>query len=168
MTYPDDFSDQRLAGQVMSYEVKIQGVKKKNMPELNDDFAKELGEFATVDAQINYLGSRLVDSRDFSLATFDSVVTFAPRPFGGFRNRPLIAPSRPFRQTRPFFQSGFPLLSPFVFPSQSFYSRDEYEREQLNSSLDSLLVRRAGLEAQWRELENQARLARVPQVWLLP
>ena len=122
------------------------------------------GEFATVDAQINYLGSRLADSRDFSLATFDSVVTFAPRPFGGFRNRPL----RPFGQTRPSFQSGFPLLSPFVFPSQSFYARDEYEREELNSRLDSLLVRRAGLEAQWRELENQARLARVPQVWLLP
>jgi len=28
----------------MSYEVKIQGVKKKNMPELSDEFAKELGE----------------------------------------------------------------------------------------------------------------------------
>ena len=126
------------------------------------------GEFATVDAQINYLRSRLADSRDFSLATFDSVVTFAPRPFGGFRNRPLMAPARAFRQTRPFFQSGFPLLSPFVFPSQSFYARDEYEREELNSRLDSLLVRRAGLEAQWRELENQARFARVPQVWLLP
>src|SRR6185312_11286380 len=49
VTYPEDFNDQRLAGQVMSYEVKVQGVKKKNMPELNDDFAKELGEFATLD-----------------------------------------------------------------------------------------------------------------------
>lgn len=49
VTYPEDFSDQRLAGQVMSYEVKIQGVKKKTTPELNDEFAKELGEFATLD-----------------------------------------------------------------------------------------------------------------------
>jgi trigger factor len=49
VTYPDDFNDQRLAGQVMSYEVKVQGVKKKNMPELNDEFAKELGEFASID-----------------------------------------------------------------------------------------------------------------------
>ena len=49
VTYPEDFSDQRLAGQVMSYEVKIQGVKKKNMPALDDAFAKELGEFATLD-----------------------------------------------------------------------------------------------------------------------
>jgi trigger factor len=49
VTYPDDFNDQRLAGQVMSYAVKIQGVKKKNVPELNDEFAKELGEFATLE-----------------------------------------------------------------------------------------------------------------------
>jgi trigger factor len=49
VTYPDDFNDQRLAGQVMSYAVKVQGVKKKNVPELNDEFAKELGEFATLE-----------------------------------------------------------------------------------------------------------------------
>jgi trigger factor len=49
VTYPDDFNDQRLAGQVMSYAVNIQGVKKKNVPELNDEFAKELGEFATLE-----------------------------------------------------------------------------------------------------------------------
>jgi trigger factor len=49
VTYPDDFADQRLAGQVMNYEVKVQAVKKKVRPELTDDFAKELGEFATVD-----------------------------------------------------------------------------------------------------------------------
>jgi trigger factor len=49
VTYPDDFADQRLAGQVMHYTVKVQAVKKKVRPELNDDFAKELGEFATVD-----------------------------------------------------------------------------------------------------------------------
>jgi trigger factor len=49
VTYPEDFKDQRLAGQVMAYEVKVQGVKKKTLPELNDDFAKELGDFATLD-----------------------------------------------------------------------------------------------------------------------
>lgn len=49
VTYPEDFKDQRLAGQVMAYEVKVQGVKKKTVPELNDAFAKELGDFATLD-----------------------------------------------------------------------------------------------------------------------
>jgi len=49
VTYPDDFNDQRLAGQVMAYTVKVQGVKKKILPELNDELAKELGEFSTLD-----------------------------------------------------------------------------------------------------------------------
>jgi trigger factor len=44
--YPDDFSDQRLAGKTFVYTVQIKGVKQKSLPELNDQFAKELGEFA--------------------------------------------------------------------------------------------------------------------------
>ncbi|MGH9492000.1 MAG: trigger factor [Terriglobales bacterium] len=46
--YPADFSDTRLAGKTISYTVNIQGVKQRTVPELNDDFAKELGEFQTL------------------------------------------------------------------------------------------------------------------------
>jgi trigger factor len=48
--YPDDFSDQRLAGKSFDYWVKVNGVKTKQLPELNDDFAKELGpDLTTID-----------------------------------------------------------------------------------------------------------------------
>jgi len=47
--YPQDFSDQRLAGKTLTYTVKVQGVKQKSLPEMNDAFAKELGEFASLD-----------------------------------------------------------------------------------------------------------------------
>ena len=46
VTYPDDFSDARLAGKTFEYSVTVKGVKQKHLPELNDDFAKELGQFA--------------------------------------------------------------------------------------------------------------------------
>jgi trigger factor len=46
VTYPEDFSDTRLAGKTFEYSVKVKGVKQKHLPELNDDFAKELGQFA--------------------------------------------------------------------------------------------------------------------------
>jgi len=46
VTYPEDFSDARLAGKTFEYSVTIKGVKQKHLPELNDDFAKELGQFA--------------------------------------------------------------------------------------------------------------------------
>jgi len=46
--YPEDSSDKRLAGKTFTYNVKVLGVKEKSLPELNDDFAKELGEFTSV------------------------------------------------------------------------------------------------------------------------
>ncbi|HWF91165.1 MAG TPA: trigger factor [Terriglobales bacterium] len=49
VVYPDDFTDKRLAGQTFTYTVKVTGIKQKTLPELNDQFAKELGEFATFD-----------------------------------------------------------------------------------------------------------------------
>jgi trigger factor len=50
VTYPQDFHDARLAGKVFTYAVKVNAVKKKTLPELNDDFAKELSqEFQTLD-----------------------------------------------------------------------------------------------------------------------
>jgi trigger factor len=47
--YPEDFSDQRLAGKTFTYSVKVHAVKQKSLPELNDAFAKELGEFANLE-----------------------------------------------------------------------------------------------------------------------
>jgi trigger factor len=49
VSYPDDVEDKRLAGKTFVYTVKIQAIKQKNLPELNDEFAKELGEFTSVD-----------------------------------------------------------------------------------------------------------------------
>jgi len=49
VTYPQDFSDPRLAGKTLTYTVKVQALKQKTLPELNDQFAKELGEFANLD-----------------------------------------------------------------------------------------------------------------------
>jgi trigger factor len=47
--YPDDFSDERLRGKTFAYKVKLIAIKQKSLPELNDDFAKELGEFKNLE-----------------------------------------------------------------------------------------------------------------------
>ena len=49
VAYAADAPDNRLAGRTFVYKVKVQAIKRKDMPELNDDFAKELGEFTTLD-----------------------------------------------------------------------------------------------------------------------
>jgi trigger factor len=49
VVYPEDTNDKRLAGHTFVYTVKIQAIKQKNLPELNDAFAKELGEFSDLE-----------------------------------------------------------------------------------------------------------------------
>ena len=49
VSYAEDVADKRLAGKTFVYTVKVQAIKQKKLPELNDDFAKELGEFTSLD-----------------------------------------------------------------------------------------------------------------------
>jgi trigger factor len=49
VNYPEDTQDKRLAGKTFTYAVKVQAIKQKSLPELNDEFAKQLGEFQTID-----------------------------------------------------------------------------------------------------------------------
>jgi len=48
VSYAEDISDKRLAGKTFIYTVKVNGIKQKSLPELNDEFAKELGEFSSL------------------------------------------------------------------------------------------------------------------------
>jgi trigger factor len=49
VTYPDDFPDKNLAGKKYAYAVEVLGVKEKKLPELNDDFAKEVSDSQTLE-----------------------------------------------------------------------------------------------------------------------
>ncbi len=43
VTYPEDHHPKRLAGKLVHYSVTVKDIKEKQVPELNDDFAKDLG-----------------------------------------------------------------------------------------------------------------------------
>lgn len=49
VSYPEDSEDKRLAGKSFTYSLKVLSIKQKSLPELTDQFAKELGEFANLD-----------------------------------------------------------------------------------------------------------------------
>ena len=44
VTYAEDFGDKRLAGKTLHYDVEIKGIKTKTVPELNDEWVKELAQ----------------------------------------------------------------------------------------------------------------------------
>ena len=45
--YPAEYGERSLAGKTVAYEVEVKGIKKRTLPELNDDFAKEMGAYAS-------------------------------------------------------------------------------------------------------------------------
>ncbi len=48
--YPDDFPDETKRGQTRTVEVTLHDVKRQQLPELSDDFAREVGDFDSLDA----------------------------------------------------------------------------------------------------------------------
>jgi trigger factor len=43
--YPADYAEAKLAGKTVAYDVQVKAIKKRTVPELDDDFAKELGAY---------------------------------------------------------------------------------------------------------------------------
>jgi trigger factor len=50
VNYPDDYAIKELAGTKVSYDVTIKAIRKRIVPDLDDEFAKDVGDFASLDA----------------------------------------------------------------------------------------------------------------------
>jgi trigger factor len=48
--YPDDYEMKELAGSAVNYTVTVKGLKRRVVPDLDDEFARDLGEFDTLAA----------------------------------------------------------------------------------------------------------------------
>ncbi len=62
VVYPPDYSEGRLAGKTVAYEVQVKAIKKRTLPDLDDDLAKELGSYESYEDLKNrvreYLANR--------------------------------------------------------------------------------------------------------------
>lgn len=47
VSYPEDFGQQRLAGKTVQFRAKLTMIRTKELPELNDEFAQDLGDYPT-------------------------------------------------------------------------------------------------------------------------
>ncbi len=50
VTYPADYTENNLAGKTVAYDIEVQAIKKRTLPELNDEFATELGDYENLAA----------------------------------------------------------------------------------------------------------------------
>ena len=87
VAYPEDFGNEKLAGKEVPFHATVKGLRQKELPELDDEFAADLGDFRTIDevrekireqmeehfrrqateAAKNKLTDKLVESHDFEV-----------------------------------------------------------------------------------------------------
>ena len=63
VVYPADYQEAKLAGQTVAYTLEVKAIKKRILPELNDDFAKELGDFENLTALETRIRESLLDRK---------------------------------------------------------------------------------------------------------
>ncbi len=63
LSFPEDYYVSDLAGQPVVFEVTLHGIKRKTLPELNDEFVKDVSNFETVDAYKEDIKNMLTEEK---------------------------------------------------------------------------------------------------------
>jgi trigger factor len=64
VTYPEDYGQEKLSGKTIRFKVGVKGVRRKELPEINDDFAQDLGDFRTIDELRDALRKSIFGQRE--------------------------------------------------------------------------------------------------------
>jgi trigger factor len=64
VNYPADYPDAKLAGKLFHYSVDVLGIKTKKLPEINDEFAKDVSDATSLDELKTKIKESLEHERD--------------------------------------------------------------------------------------------------------
>ncbi len=65
VTYPEEYGQTRLAGKTIRFRAAIKGVRRKEIPEVNDEFARDLGDYQNVEELREAVRKALFAERQF-------------------------------------------------------------------------------------------------------
>lgn len=65
VTYPAEHSQPRLAGKTVRFHVVLKAVRRKELPEVNDEFARDLGDYQNLDELRDAIRSSLMNEKEF-------------------------------------------------------------------------------------------------------
>jgi len=63
--YPEDYGQPKLAGKTVRFQAHVKGIRRKELPELNDEFAQDLGDYRTLDELHESVRKSLFAQRQF-------------------------------------------------------------------------------------------------------
>ncbi len=65
VTYPEDYAQERLAGRTVKFHSHVKGIRRKELPELNDEFAKDLGDYQSLEELKEQLRKTIFSERQY-------------------------------------------------------------------------------------------------------
>lgn len=65
LDYPSDYFNKELAGKKGHFWIKVTDIKKKMVPELNDEFAKDLGDYKTLEDVRKDIEKRILEAKEY-------------------------------------------------------------------------------------------------------
>jgi hypothetical protein len=145
-------------------------------------FANLSGSFTTVTSGLPFdLFGSFGSHGQFGRAGFGRPMMHRPRVFGPPRNGPGLTGQIGFGRTtrgrvsiNPLgFRRSHSVYAPVLAPNLTIFGSSSafdtsFERNWLITQFNELAATRAGLNARWRELEDEARRAGAPPGWLRP
>lgn len=69
ITYPDDYGQERLAGKTVRFRVNLKTIRTKELPELNDEFAQDLGDYRTLNDLREAVRKAIFSEREYASQT---------------------------------------------------------------------------------------------------
>ncbi len=69
VTFPEDYGAENLAGKEVVFKIKLHELKVKELPELDDEFVKDVSEFDTVDEYKADVKAKITESREKNAET---------------------------------------------------------------------------------------------------
>ena len=64
VTYPENYAEESLSGKTVTFDMALTALRKKELPELNDEFAKDLGDFQTLEELRNAVKGSMLRERE--------------------------------------------------------------------------------------------------------
>jgi trigger factor len=65
VAYPEDYGQKNLAGKTVRFRMKVKMIRTKELPELNDEFARDLGDYQTLDDLREAIRRAIFQEREF-------------------------------------------------------------------------------------------------------
>jgi trigger factor len=65
VAYPEDYGAERLAGKTVKFHLTLNGLRRKELPEANDDFAKDIGDYQGIEEVKAEIRKAILHEREY-------------------------------------------------------------------------------------------------------